>query len=217
MRDEKREQLRENRLAFKDEQKERRDNFEARRKAEADALTVTIASIERQRDAEIAGINARITEEQKAFDAAIAEVNRLKDAQIAQVEAVIAANERKHAAELAAVETVKQGWEALVLYQNGQLYQLNPALKNSPPTAGSLLAVPPPPVDPFGLGQFFNSPPPTEGTNAVPGGRQSAPPPTIVFSEGSIVVGDIASKGDVVDALNEYSRQIGSTRTGVAA
>jgi hypothetical protein len=217
VRDGKREQLRENRQNYKDEQAQRAEDFAARRAAEDAALADTIASIERQRDAEIAGINARITEEQKAFDAAIAEVNRLKLAQIAQVEAVIAANERKHAAELAAVETVKQGWEALVLYQNGQLYQLNPALKNSPPTAGSLLAVPPPPVDPFGLGQFFNSPPPTEGTNAVPEGRQSAPPPTIVFSEGSIVVGDIASKEDVKAAIIEGVIKPMAQARGVAA
>jgi hypothetical protein len=214
IRDEKREQLRENRLAFKDEQKERRDNFEARKQTEAAALALTIASIERQRDAEIAGINARITEEQKAFDAAIAEVNRLKDAQIAQVEAAIAAEQRKHEAVMANIEAERQGYEALVLYRNGQLYQLNPALKNSPAAPG-LLPVPPAP-DPFGLGQFFNSPPPTEGTNAVPEGRQSAPP-VYNFDGAQFNLGELMTIEDGKSLGRAIAAGIHEARTGVAA
>jgi hypothetical protein len=214
-RDEKREQLRENRLAFRDEQKERRDNFEARRKAEADALTVTIANIERQRDAEIAGINARIIEEQKAFDAAIAEVNRLKLAQIAQVEAVIAAEQRKHEAVMANIEAERQGYEALVLYRNGQLYQLNPALKNSPPTAGSLLAVPPPPIDPFGLGQFFNSPPPPETISALPAPAGSTP--VYNFDGAQFNLGELMTIEDGKNLGRAIAAGIHEARTGVAA
>jgi hypothetical protein len=213
-RESKKEQLRENRIAFRDEQKQRREDFEARKQTEAAALALTIASIERQRDAEIAGINARIIEEQKAFDAAIAEVNRLKEAQIAQVEAAIAAEQRKHEAVMANIEAERQGYEALVLYRNGQLYQLNPALKNSPAAPG-LLPVPPAP-DPFGLGQFFNSPPPTEGANAVPEGRQSVTP-VYNFDGAQFNLGELMTIEDGKNLGRAIAAGIHEARTGVAA
>jgi hypothetical protein len=216
VREESQAQLKENRQRFKAEQSDRQADFEARRAAEQAALAETITSIIAQRDAEIASINARIVAERASFDAQIAEIERLKAANIAQIDAVIAANERKHTAEIAAIDAAANRWEQLVMYQNGQLYQINPALKNSPATAGSVLAVPPPPVDPFGIGNFFNPPP--------AGGREDAlsvPPVSINMPPGAIIVGDLASKADVFqsvyDAIRAAAAALYQARTGVSA
>jgi hypothetical protein len=202
VREESQAQLKENRQRFKAEQSDRQADFEARRAAEQAALAETITSIIAQRDAEIASINDRITAERASFDA--------------QIDAVIAANERKHTAEIAAIDAAANRWEQLVMYQNGQLYQINPALKNSPATAGSVLAVPPPPVDPFGIGNFFNPPP--------AGGREDAlsvPPVSINMPPGAIIVGDLASKADVFqsvyDAIRAAAAALYQARTGVSA
>jgi hypothetical protein len=208
-----------NRERFETERQRRKEDFADRQQAETAALELTIASINARRDEEIASINAEIVAERAAFDASIAEINRLKDANIAQIEAVVAANERKHAAEIAAVDTLTRKYEALVLYQNGKLYQLNPGLMNSPAAPG-LLPIPPAP-DPFGLGQFFNGsalPPPRESSQSVgPSATPASSTPTVVFNEGAIVVGDIASKEDVKAAIIEGVIKPMAQARGVAA
>jgi hypothetical protein len=208
-----------NRERFETERQRRKEDFADRQQAETAALELTIASINARRDEEIAAINAEIVAERAAFDASIAEINRLKDANIAQIEAVVAANERKHAAEIAAVDTLTRKYEALVLYQNGKLYQLNPGLMNSPAAPG-LLPIPPAP-DPFGLGQFFNGsalPPPRESSQSVgPSATPASSTPTVVFNEGAIVVGDIASREDVKAAIIEGVIKPMAQARGVAA
>jgi hypothetical protein len=208
-----------NREDFDAQRQQRKQDFADRQQAETAALELTIASINQRRDEEIASINAEIVAERAAFDASIAEINRLKDANIAQIEAVVAANERKHAAEIAAVDTLTRKYEALVLYQNGKLYQLNPGLMNSPAAPG-LLPIPPAP-DPFGLGQFFNGsslPPPRDSSQSIgPSAAPASSTPTVVFNEGAIVVGDIASKEDVKAAIIEGVIRPMAQARGVAA
>jgi hypothetical protein len=218
IRDGKKEQLRENRIAFKDAQAERQEDFEARKQAEADALANTIAGIIAQRDAEIASINARMVEEQKAYDAAIAEVNRLKEANIAQINAVIAANERKHTAEMTAIDTATRKWEAMAYYYNGQLTTTPPSFGNGlqgPPPSGGLIGVPPPPVDPFGIGDFFKNSGREDSLSTTP--PASTPPVHVTFAEGSMVVGDLASKVDIFDAVKLLANLFAQARTGVKA
>jgi hypothetical protein len=151
-------------------------------------------------------------------------VNRLKDAQIAQIDAVIAANEKKTAAELTAIDTATRKWEAMAYYYNGQLTTVPPSYGNGllgPSAPGGLLGVPPPPVDPFGIGNFFNGsslPPPRESGSAFsPSASPTSTAPTIVFSEGSVVVGDIASTEDVFNAVRAAAAALFESRTGVAA
>jgi hypothetical protein len=76
--------------------------------------------------------------------------------------------------------------------------------------------VPPPPVDPFGLGKFFNSPPPTEGTNAVPEGRQSAPP-VYNFDGAQFNLGELMTIEDGKSLGRAIAAGIHEARTGVAA
>jgi hypothetical protein len=205
-----------NRDRFETERQRRQQDFADRQQADAESLALTIANIHRRRDEDIAAIQTQIAAERSAFEAAIVAINAQKEAQLAQIAAVSAANDRKHGAELAAVETVRQGWEAIALYRNGQLYQINPALRNSPATAGSMLAVPPPPVDPFGIGNFFNAPPP-----AGPEGALSVPPVSINMPPGAVIVGDLASKQDVFqsvyDAIRAAAAALYQARTGVSA
>jgi hypothetical protein len=108
-----------------------------------------------------------------------------------------------------------------VMYQNGQLYQINPALKNSPATAGSVLAVPPPPVDPFGLGNFFNGrslPPAREGGQSY--NPLAAPPPTAPvfnFDGAQFNLGELVTVEDAMGMARAMAAALFQARTGVAA
>ncbi|MBK8139527.1 MAG: hypothetical protein IPK52_27570 [Chloroflexi bacterium] len=106
IRENRRNQIADNRAAFKLEKQQRAEDFADQRAVEEAALAARIADIQRARDEEVSALQAEMTAARAAHEEEKAEIIRLRDGEIERVRAVALANQARYAAEEAAIARI---------------------------------------------------------------------------------------------------------------